>query len=207
MLIDVSVPLDPGLPTYPGNVPFRIEALKQLASGGSSNLSTLHMSAHTGTHVDAPRHFYDDGIGADAIPLDLLIGAARVIEITSARAIGADELAIAGLAGELRVLIKTRNSELWNSPVFHHDYAGLTEAGARYLVGRGVKVVGVDYLSVEEFRKPGAPAHHALLGGGAIIIEGLDLRGVEPGAYEMYCLPLRIVGADGAPARVVLRKS
>jgi len=105
------------------------------------------------------------------------------------------------------VLIKTRNSRLWGSPEFHTDYVGVTESGARHLVEHGIKVVGVDYLSVEQFRKPGAPAHHILLGAGTIVIEGLDLRDVDPGIYEMFCLPLRIVGSDGAPARVVLRRS
>ena len=95
---------------------------------------------------------------------------------------------------------------MWNSPVFHQDYTYVTEAAARYLVDQGVKVVGVDYLSVEQFKKPGAPAHHALLGNGVVIIEGLNLSDAEPGVYEMYCLPLRIAGADGAPARVVLKR-
>ena len=99
------------------------------------------------------------------------------------------------------------NSRLWNSPEFHQDYVGLTAEGAHYLTQHGVKVVGIDYLSIEEFRKPGAPAHRNLLGSGTIIIEGLNLRDVEPGPYELYCLPLRVVGADGAPARVVLRQS
>ena len=108
---------------------------------------------------------------------------------------------------DVRVLIKTPNSRLWGSPEFNPDYVGVTEAGAKHLVGHGIKVLGVDYLSVEPFNQPGAPAHRALLGGGTIVIEGLNLRDVEPGVYEMFCLPLRIVGADGAPARVVLRQS
>jgi arylformamidase len=163
------------------------------------------MSAHTGTHVDAPRHFYDEGPGVDALPLELLIGRARVVEIVSRKGIGADELADLDLSEDVRVLFKTANSRLWASPEFHKDYVGVTQSGAEHLVSRGVKVVGVDYLSVEEFKKPGAPAHHALLGAGTIVIEGLNLRDVEPGVYEMICLPLRIVGADGAPARVLLR--
>jgi len=165
----------------------------------------LHMSAHAGTHVDAPRHFFDNGLGVDALPLEMLIGRARVIEVTSRRGIGADELTGADLSEEVRVLIKTHNSKLWGSPEFHRDYVGVTEAGAKHLVDHGIKLVGVDYLSVEEFKKPGAPAHRVLLGGGTIVIEGLNLRDVEPGVYEMFCLPLRVVGADGAPARVVLR--
>ena len=205
-LIDVTVPLDANLPLYPGNTPFSIEAVKRLARGDSSNLSTLHLSAHAGTHVDAPYHFFDEAPGTEALPIELLIGRARVIEITTRKAIGPDDLARTDLSEDIRLLIKTHNSRLWGSPEFHADYVGLTEAGARYLVERGVKVLGVDYLSVEEFKKPGAPAHHALLGGGVIVIEGLNLSDAEAGQYEMYCLPLRIAEADGAPARVVLKR-
>ena len=206
-LIDVSVPLDGNLPTYPGNLPFSLEPTERIASGGSSNVSALHMSAHTGTHVDAPRHFFDNAPGTDALPLEMLLGRTRVIEVTSRRGIGPDDLASLDLSEDVRVLIKTHNSRLWGSPEFQQSYVGVTEAGARHLVDHGIKVLGVDYLTVEEFKRPGAPAHHVLLGGGTIVIEGLNLRDVEPGVYEMYCLPLRIVGADGAPARVVLRQS
>jgi arylformamidase len=206
-LIDVSVPLDATLPTYPGNVVFSLEPTKRIAKGDSSNVSALHMSAHAGTHVDAPRHFFDDRSGADALPLEMLLGRTRVIQITSRRGIGADELASFDLSEDVRLLIKTQNSWLWGTSEFQPSYVGVTEGGARHLLAHGIKVLGVDYLSVEEFKKPGAPAHHALLGGGTIVIEGLNLRDVEPGFYEMYCLPLKIVGADGAPARVVLRHS
>lgn len=206
-LIDVTVPLDTNLPNYPGNTPFTLEAIKRLARGDSSNVSSLHMSAHAGTHVDAPRHFFDQGAGTDRLPLEMLLGRTRVIEVTSRHGIGADELADVDLSEDVRVLIKTANSRLWGNPEFRPEYVGITESGARYLIEQGIKVLGVDYLSVEEFKKPGAPAHHVLLGGGTIVIEGLNLRDVEPGIYEMLCLPLRIVGADGAPARVVLRHS
>jgi len=205
--IDASVPLDSALPSYPGNTPFSIEPIKRIAEGATSNLSTLHMSAHAGTHVDAPRHFFDEAPGVESVPLDILIGRTRVVQIASRREIGADELAAIDLSDDLRVLFKTHNSKLWGSPDFHSDYVGVTESGAKYLVDHGIKVVGVDYLSVEIFHTPGAPAHHLLLGGGTVVIEGLNLRDVEPGVYEMYCLPLRIVGSDGAPARVVLRAS
>jgi len=206
-LIDVTVPLDSNLPTYPGNTPFSVETIRRISTGDSSNLSTLHLSAHTGTHVDAPRHFLESGAGAEALALELLIGRVRVVEVTSRKGIGPGELSTSDFSEDLRVFIKTHNSRLWGSPTFHTDYVGMTEAGARFLVDRGVKVLGVDYLSVEVFKTPGAPAHHILLGGGTIVIEGLNLRDVEPGIYEMMCLPLPIVGGDGAPARVVLRKS
>jgi arylformamidase len=205
-LIDVSVPLDATLPNYPGNTPFSLEAIKRIARGDSSNVSTIHMSAHGGTHVDAPRHFFDEAPGPEALPLEMLIGRTRVIEITSRR-IDAADLEPIDLSEDIRVLFKTHNSRLWGSSEFHTDFVGVTESAARLLVDRGVKVVGVDYLSVEEFKKPGAPAHHVLLGGGTIVIEGLNLRDVEPGIYDMCCLPLLVVGSDGAPARVILRQS
>jgi arylformamidase len=205
-LIDVSVPLDSTLPTYPSNTPFTLEPIKRIARGDSSNVSTIHMSAHAGTHVDAPRHFFDGATGTEALPLEMLCGRARVVEITS-RKISSDDLATIDLSEDIRVLFKTHNSRLWADPTFHTEYVGVTESGARHLVDRGVKVVGVDYLSVELFKTPGAPAHHVLLGAGTIVIEGLNLRDVDPGVYDMYCLPLRVVGSDGAPARVVLRRS
>jgi arylformamidase len=206
-LIDVSVPIDAKLPTYPGNTPFLLEPIKRIADGGSSNVSSLHLGAHTGTHVDAPRHFFDGGAGTEALPLDLLLGRSRVIEIPTRKGITAEDFAPFDLAEDIRLLIKTFNSRLWGSSEFHTEYVGVTESGAKHLVERGVKVVGVDYLSVEVFKTPGAPAHHVLLGAGTIVIEGLNLRDVVPGIYEMLCLPLPLVGSDGAPARVVLRKS
>ena len=206
-LLDVSVLLMPGIPSYPGNPEFEITPVKRIARGDSSNNSRLVMGTHTGTHVDAPHHFFDDQPGVDALPLDLLIGRARVIDMPYRGGITEQHLAAAGLREDLRVLLRTPNSALWNGPQpFYPDYTYLTEGGARYLVDQGVKVVGIDYLSVEQLHKPGAPAHHALLGSAVVIIEGLNLSEAEPGAYEMYCLPLRIAGADGAPARVVLKR-
>jgi arylformamidase len=204
--LDISVPLSAAVPAYPGNPPFELQPIKRIAQGDSSNVSRLVMGTHTGTHVDAPRHFFDDGAGTDALDLDLLIGRARVVDLPRRGGITADDLAAAGLREDLRVLFKTPNSALWNGSAFRQDYTHLTESGARYLVEQGVKVVGVDYLSVEEFKKPGAPAHRALLSQGVVIIEGLNLSEVEPGMYELYCLPLRVVDGDGAPARVVLKR-
>jgi arylformamidase len=205
-LIDVSVPLDSKLPTYPGNAPFTLEATQRIAAGASSNVSAVHMSAHAGTHVDAPRHFFDDRGGAETLPLDMLVGRTRVVEVPS-RSIAAEDLARFDLSEDIRVLIKTHNSRWWGDPQFHADFVGVAESGARFLVDHGVKVVGVDYLSIDIYKAPGKPAHHILLGSGTVVIEGLNLRDVEPGVYEMFCLPLRLVGSDGAPARVVLRKS
>jgi len=205
-LLDVTVPLDSSLPVYPGNTPFTLEPTKRIATGGSSNVSTLHLSTHAGTHVDAPRHYFDDGAGVDALAIELLCGRVRVLNVRSRSRIEPADLSDLGHE-DVRVLIRTRNSRLWGSQEFHTDYVGLSEDAARHLISHGVKVVGIDYLSVEEYKRPGAPAHRALLGGGVIVIEGLNLSEVESGIYEMFCLPLRIVGGDGAPARVVLRQS
>jgi arylformamidase len=205
-LLDVSVPLSSGMPTYPGNPEFELHPVKRIARGDTANNSRLTMGTHTGTHVDAPWHFLDDGAAVDELRLDLLIGRTRVVEVTKRGGIGAEELAEAGLREDLRVLLKTSNSALWNGEGFHTEYTHLTEAGARYLVDQGVKVVGIDYLSVEQFKKAGAPAHRTLLGQSVVIIEGLNLSEADPGMYEMYCLPLRIPGADGAPARVILKR-
>jgi arylformamidase len=206
-LLDVSVLLAAGIPSYPGNIPFEMTPVKRVANGDSSNSSRLVMGTHTGTHVDAPRHFFDDKPGVDGLALELLVGRARVIDLPHRGGITEAHLAAAGLREDLRVLLKTPNSALWNlSDGFHQDYTYLTEGGAKFLVDQGVKVIGVDYLSVEQFKKAGAPAHRMLLGNGVIIIEGLNLSDADPGQYEMYCLPLRIAGADGAPARVVLKR-
>jgi arylformamidase len=205
-LLDVSVPLSTGIPAYPGNPAFELHAVKRIAAGGSSNVSRVVMGTHTGTHVDAPLHFLDGGMPIDELSLDLLIGRAHVIDVRHRGGITAADLAAAGLREDIRVLLKTPNSAFWGASEFREDYTYLTEAGARYLVDQGVKLVGIDYLSIEQFKKTGAPAHRALLAQGVIIIEGLNLAEAEPGTYEMFCLPLRIAGADGAPARVVLKR-
>jgi arylformamidase len=206
-LLDVSVLLKPGIPSYPGNPAFEMDPVHRIADGNSSNHSRLVMGTHTGTHVDAPLHFFDGRPGVDQMPLDLLVGRARVVDMPYRGGITEAHLADAGLREDIRVLLRTPNSALWNTTDgFHTDYTYLTGGGAKFLVDQGVKVVGVDYLSVEQFKKAGAPAHHELLGNGVIIIEGLNLSDAEPGQYEMYCLPLRIANADGAPARVVLKR-
>ena len=204
--VDVSVQLAPGLATYPGNPAFEITPVHTIADGDGANNSRLVLGTHTGTHVDAPLHFFDGAPGVDAMSLDLLIGRARVLDLPHRGGITEQHLAAAGLREDVRVLLRTPNSALWNTTDgFHTDYTYLTEGGAKFLVGQGVKVVGVDYLSVEQYQKAGAPAHKALLGNNVIIIEGLNLSDAEAGHYEMYCLPLR-VAADGAPARVVLKR-
>jgi arylformamidase len=164
------------------------------------------MTAHTGTHIDAPDHFLDNGETLDQIPLGLFVGPVQVVELPSGRDITADMIQEADLpAHTKRVLFKTRNSQLWEQGVkeFQKDFMALDEKAAEYLVSRDVEVVGVDYLSVAPFRAPKA-THQILLEGKVLIIEGLDLSGIEPGQYTLYCLPLNIPEAEGAPARVLL---
>lgn len=205
-LIDVSLRLSAHLPTFPGNSPFELRAVKRLAEGGSSNVSTAQMSVHAGTHVDAPRHFFDAGAPVDQLPLDVLVGPARVVHFPGCPAVGLAQIDTLDLSGVTRLLIRTDNSDAWaNGSPFTPDFVYLDEAGARRLLQHGIRLVGIDSLSVERFKAPGAPTHHVLLGSGVVVVEGLDLSLVAPGTYELLCLPLRIGDSDGAPARAVLR--
>jgi arylformamidase len=207
-LIDVSLRLSSRLPIYPGNPSFEITAVKRLTEGASSNVSSLQLGTHTGTHVDAPRHFFEDGPGVDDLPLDVLVGPARLVHFPGRPAIGRADLESADLAGVSRLLIRTDNSERWAAGAgFDPAFVYLDEAGARFLVELGVRLVGVDYLSVERYKLSGAPTHHALLGNRVVVVEGLDLSAAPPGEYELLCLPLRIAGGDAAPARVLLRRA
>ncbi|HEX2341022.1 MAG TPA: cyclase family protein [Vicinamibacterales bacterium] len=205
-LLDVSLPLDARLPIWPSNPPFDLTPVKQIAAGASSNVSRLTLGTHTGTHIDAPRHMIDGAPTLDQVPIDALIGPARVVAVDTDRAIEPRHVDGDALQGSTRILFKTRNSTFWGTPQFRSDFVFLTEEAARALVDAGVQLVGIDYLSIEEYRKPGAPAHKALLSSGVVIVEGLDLSSAEPGPYEVICLPVRVMGADGAPARVILRR-
>ena len=205
---DLSVGISATLPIWPGNPGIEIARVQDMDKGDHANVSKLSLGVHTGTHVDAPVHFVNGAAGVDTLALEVLVGPALLIELPNVTAVTAPDLESAGIpAGTQRLLIKTHNSQWWGSSDFHQEYVGISEGAARHLVASGIKVLGVDYLSVEQFKTPGAPAHHALLGAGVIVIEGLDLREVEPGIYELICLPLRVVGGDGAPARVILRRS
>jgi arylformamidase len=198
-ILDVSVPVRPGMVTYPGDPAVRLERVASIAGGDVCNLSRLDLGVHTGTHVDAPLHFVEDAPGADALPLGVLVGPARVLDLTGVESpeIGAD--AFAGLALPERVVLKTRNSELWARDEFAENHVALGAEAARALVAAGVRLVGIDYLSIGD-----EAAHHVLLEAGVVAVEGLDLRGVEPGDYELVCAPLKLVGSDGAPARTFL---
>jgi arylformamidase len=198
---DISVPIRPGMIIYDGNPGVELERVDSIEAGAHANVSRLELGVHTGTHVDAPLHFLAEGPGSEALDLEPLIGPTAVVDATSVEG-HLDEQALAGLdipRGAQRVLLKTTNSRLWEADTFTRDFIRLTGSGARFLIGRGVRVVGIDFLSIGD-----AEAHRELLGAGVIPIEGLDLRAIEPGAYELVCLPLRLEGSDGAPARAVL---
>jgi arylformamidase len=176
-----------------------------VSKGASANVSLLSFGSHTGTHVDAPKHFFDDGIGVDALPLGVLMGPAVLICMDDGvMAVGEKELRLHELKKHSRILIKTRNSSFIREPSFVKDYTYLAPDGAAYLVSLGVKLVGVDYLSVEQFHSGHHRTHRTLLENGVIIVEGLDLSAPAMGPYDLRVLPLRLVGLDGAPARAVL---
>jgi arylformamidase len=204
--IDVSVPLHNGMVHWPGDAPFsRIQTL-HLAKGDECNLSQISSSAHIWTHMDAPRHFLKDGHGIETMPVDATIGPARVIAIHDPDLIRIAELEPHQLKRGERVLFKTRNSShVWKTSEFQKKFVHIPQDTARYLGKCGVQTVGVDYLSVGGFETDSAETHQALLEAGIWIIEGLNLENVEPGNYELICLPLKLVGSDGAPARAVLR--
>jgi len=201
---DVTVPLAPGMPVYPGDPPFEIEPVQRLGSAPFS-LSRMSLATHTGTHVDAPAHFVPGGATIDSLPPEILIGKARVVEILARERIERIDLEPQDLRDDLRILLKTRMSGQMLKPGFQEDHLYLSGDAAAYLAQAGLKLVGFDYLSVDRYGAPDYPAHHALLEAGVVIVEGLDLSEVEPGEYDMTCLPLRVAGGDGAPARVILR--
>jgi arylformamidase len=206
-IYDISVPLRSGGVVYPGNPTISITPQQAISQGAGANVSRLDFGSHTGTHVDAPKHFFDDGAGVDELPLDVLMGPARLIAFNDAvMSIGEAELAPHDLTGVTRLLMRTRNSA-WLSGEegeFHPDYTYLAPDGAGYLAELGVKLVGVDYLSIEQFHSGHHRTHRTLLERGIVIVEGLMLTEPPPGDYELRCLPLRLAGLDGAPARAVL---
>ncbi|HEV2642448.1 MAG TPA: cyclase family protein [Candidatus Elarobacter sp.] len=205
-IYDISVPIRTGGLVYPGNPAISVTLQQAVASGAGANVSRIDFGSHTGTHVDAPRHFFDDGIPVDRIPLDLLMGPARVLQFgDDVSAVGRAHLEPYDLNGVERLLLRTRNSAyLTQDPAFHQDYTYLAPDAAEYLVEKGVKLVGVDYLSIEQFHSGHHLTHLTLLRANVVIVEGLNLDAIAPGAYELRCLPLRIEGCDGAPARAVL---
>ena len=205
--IDISVPLRDGMVHWPGDPPDRIRRVKEIGKTGSSTLSSLSMGSHTGTHVDAPRHFLRAGRTIDRMPLSAVVGPARVIQVRHSKEIRVQELLTHRIRRGERILFKTCNSgRCWKSGAFVKEFVHLPAESARYLASLRLRCVGVDFLSVGGDKRDGAAVHRVLLGAGIWIIEGLDLSRARPGRYELICLPLKIAGGDGAPARVILRK-
>ena len=207
-VIDVSLAIGPDLVVWPGNPGVEITPTSRISRGDSSNVSEVRLGSHTATHVDPPSHFLDGGTTADDLPLDVMIGAATVVDLRGvAGPIGPGELAGLSLGGDVtRILLHTDNSALWAADphAFPDEYVALSPDGARWLVDHGIRLIGIDFLSIEARGAPGHPTHRTLLEAGVVILEGLDLSGVEPGTYTLVCFPLKIAGGDGAPTRAVL---
>ena len=210
-IYDISVAVAPGLtPTYPGDPGIEVTSWNSISRGDPANVTAINFGAHTGTHVDAPAHFIEGAAGVASLPLEALFGEALVVEIPAdADAVEERHVDAAALGGATRVLFKTRGSGFWDEPGgrFREDFVYVTPGAARALVAAGVRLVGIDYLSVERFGSEGFETHVTLLSAGVVIVEGLDLRAVGAGLYEFVCLPLKLAAGsgDGAPARAVLR--
>ena len=203
---DLSVGISPSLPIWPGNPGLEIVRVQDMDKGDHANVSRLSLGAHTGTHVDAPVHFVNGAAGVDTLPLDVLVGPARLIHLPAVSSVSAADLEAANIpAATRRLLIKTRNSTYWanGDTNFHTEFAGVLVDAAQWLIAHQVALVGVDYLSVAPW-KQGTPTHRALLEAGVVIVEGLNFSAIEPGVHNFVCLPLKIVGCDGAPARAII---
>jgi len=206
-IFDVSVPVVNGGVVYPGNPAIRIEPHSEVSKGASSNLSRIAFGSHSGTHVDAPRHFFDAGTTVDRLSLSALIGPARVLRMPDdVMSVTRAHLHAHNLSGVERLLIRTRNSAFVTDREFHPDFTFVAPDAAEHIASLGVKLIGVDYYSVEQFHSGHHKTHRTLLERGVVIVEGLDLSDIEPGDYAFCCLPLRLEGLDGAPARAVLMK-
>jgi len=184
--------------TYPGDPVVRMERVASIAAGAAMNLTRLDFGTHSGTHIDAPIHFVENAPATEALPVDVLVGPARVAEL-GVDGQWIDAAALDGIELAERLLLKTRNSELWGRDSFSETFVSLNGDGARAMLRAGVRLIGIDYLSIGDW-----DAHRALLRSGVVVVEGLDLRGVEPGEYQLVCAPVKLVGSDGAPARVFL---
>lgn len=205
-IYDITIPIHPEMPVWPGDSGVSIERVSKIEAGDNANVSHISLGAHTGTHVDAPYHFIPEGITLDQVPLDRFIGEVAVVEMLDIDRIHRRDLENLNLPDETKkVLFKTRNSWIWveGQQVFQENFVALDPDAAQYLVDLGVTLVGIDYLSIAPFRES-RPTHQILLGAGVIILEGIDLSGVPAGFFTLYCLPLKLDGCDGAPARAIL---
>ena len=207
-IYDITVSITSDIPVWPGDPALEIQPMMRISQGDPVNLSAFSATLHLGTHVDAPFHLFNEGQTVDALPLSVLVGPVWVVEIDHPEYIDCQELERINWPAIPRVLFKTCNSEYWKSHplAFQKQFVSLTAEAAAFLVERGIKLVGIDYLSVDLFTNRHLDAHKILLRNAVIVVEGLNLLGVPPGIYELFCLPLKIVGADAAPARVILRE-
>lgn len=207
-IYDISLTISPDMPVWPGDPAIILERVAKMEEGANANVTQISMSAHSGTHVDAPYHFLGgEAATVETLPLNFLTGRVYVMQVPDEV-----DLITASVLEKLevplrtrRILFKTRNSQLWRrkEQVFQKDFVALSQDAAEYLVSKGTKLVGIDYLSIAPFAQ-GLPVHRVLLNAGIVILEGLDLSVVMPGRYTLYCLPLKLAGSDGAPARVIL---
>lgn len=205
-IYDLTVTIWPGMPTWPGEEDIRLDPVSRISLGDVANVSRLALGTHTGTHVDAPWHFHDAGPTVDQLPLEVLVGEGYVADMGQATQIGPEELRQAEIpAGVTRLLLKTTNSRYWahDKGGFQKDFVAVTPEGAQWIVERGIRLIGIDYLSVERFGSLDHAVHRTFATQGVIAIEGLNLGEIPAGWYQILCLPLKIAGADGAPARVI----
>jgi arylformamidase len=205
--IDISLPVTAGMARWPGDPEIRVERLASIGPDSFCNLTAISMCAHTGTHMDAPLHFIDGGAAMESMPLDAVIGPARVIEISGPEKVARHELERHALRRGERILLKASNStRLWKTGRFIEDFVYIAQDAADYMAAAGIRTVGIDAYSVGGFRHDLLETHVSLLAAGIWIVEGLMLEHVTPGEYEFICLPMKLIGADGAPARAVLRR-
>jgi len=206
---DITLSISPEIPTWPGDLKVKLGRVNKIEEGASDNLSQMELGVHTGTHVDAPFHFVQSGIKIDELPLEVLVGPVQVVRLgDDVDLITADALKKVNIDPKIpRILFKTRNTHYWeeNEKEFQVDFVAIAQDAAADLVKMGMKLVGIDYLSVGPF-KNSKPTHDTLLGGGLALLEGADLSKVEPGIYELYCLPMKLKATEGAPARAILVK-
>lgn len=206
LIFDVTLPIQNSMLVWRGDDPVSVDVLATVEKDGV-RLSHLSLTTHSGTHIDAPSHFIKDGSGVDKIPLDKLIGPCRVIDLTylDKKEILPEDFKEAIQKGD-RILLKTGNFVLLHGSTFPDEYISLSEEAAKFLASKEINLVGIDFLGIEKEKNPGHPVHNTLLRAGIVNLEGLDLSEVEEGDYELVCLPLKIAGGDGAPARVILIK-
>jgi arylformamidase len=205
-IIDISLGLKPDFPVWPGHPEIRFNKIQEIGKGSKANVTQIELGAHSGTHLDAPLHFLADGFDVTGLDLETLIGPALLIDVSDAQVINAALLETLSIPHNTeRLLIKTSNSQLWseNNTDFNPDFVAVSNSGAKWIVERGIRLVGVDYLSVAPYGNSG-PTHRTLLQAGVIPVEGLNFNGVKEGRYHLICLPIKLEGCEGAPARAVL---